>query len=555
MSLTLEQGSNIILPPGTVLHDTFRLLRVIGMAAHSITYEAETDGSHAALWEYVPADAVREGTELQSGQQKDAEEKTFLRIVQTLQKGLTHFAPVTEVFRENNTCYAVSPLPKGQHLHQADLTPTYVRSLGMMLCESYAALHRAGLYYGAISREHLWISEDGSLTLDSRHIHTDGSAAEDLRGLVSFLSALLPETEDEDAAFPEQVLHRNYADADALKAAMAGKKSVNPRKRRGILCLLLCLLSLAVGIILMQQIPEKSVPLSEGLSSGRITPEVISVWLPLAEGADEESTCAMYKRLADGFERQNPGCGVNVVIYADDSFTDAVAHIGDTDPQPAVFMDTQDESVMQRAADLGTLTAALPDVYLTDLNRFDTSLPLGCSIPVLFYNDHWTDMKGQQSISFADLPDGTLYDVTAADYLANQNTTQKPTDCFAEFLENGKDTVLASSTCMVLAEHSGISSGAVHMLPIAAADGFPLQYEMYCSVNAESDANTRHIAMLWLQYLMSEEAQQVLFVEHYGVLPLHETAFASAVAAHQELSVLLGTQAEETIPTETEVQP
>ena len=44
--------------------------------------------------------------------------------------------------------------------------------------------------------------------------------------------------------------------------------------------------------------------------------------------------------------------------------------------------------------------------------------------------------------------------------------------------------------------------------------------------------------MLWLQYLLTEEAQQILFVENYSDLPLHRSAFKSAVNAHSSMAPL-----------------
>ena len=50
--------------------------------------------------------------------------------------------------------------------------------------------------------------------------------------------------------------------------------------------------------------------------------------------------------------------------------------------------------------------------------------------------------------------------------------------------------------------------------------------------------------MLWIEYLLSEEAQMILFAEHYGDLPLHESAFDTAVSQHQEFRILEAVKSE-----------
>lgn len=544
MELVLQKESaSGALSQGTLLHGRYHIIKVIGMDERSMTYEAEDENGRTAIREYMPMAFVsREGEALVCKPEEEAAFregiKQFDKTARILQKELPHTATVTEVFRENNTIYSVTPLPEGHTLRElSQITPTYVQSLGIELCESYAALHKAGLYYGTIHDEQLRFTQAGLMQLDPSPISTQGSAQEDMHSLTAFLAALLPE-EEEDEVFQllHGVLHRSYRDAASLKAALIGGKPASAGRMSGILYILVCLFFLAAGMFLMRQIPEKSVPLSGGLESGKIVPEVINVWLPLEETSDEATICAMYKRLAAGFERQNPGCGVNIRIYADDSFKDALANLEEGE-QPAVFMDTQDDVILSKAAELDTLTAALEDVYLTDLTRFQTAVPLACSIPALYYNTRFLELT-EGSVSFSELPANTLYDESAAEFLSRQNAEAKTAGYFAEFLADGRNPVLASSSCMAEAEHNGISSGAVHMAPIKSADGFPLQYEMYCTINRDSSANSQRVGMLWLQYLLTEEAQQVLFVEHYGDLPLHRSAFEHAAATHTELAVL-----------------
>ncbi|MDE5564655.1 MAG: hypothetical protein K2I93_05830, partial [Oscillospiraceae bacterium] len=290
-----------------------------------------------------------------------------------------------------------------------------------------------------------------------------------------------------------------------------------------------------------QLLPKKEMPLSEGIQNGSIHPEVISVWLPLDENADENEVIAMYERLAAGFEQQNPGCGVNVRIYADDSFTETLSLLDKAEEVPVVFMDTQDAVVQAHAADISSLTAALEDVYTADLTQFDTAVPLGCSVPVLFYNAHYSSSlqtMDADTILFDSLPANTVFDISATEFVTTQDAAQKPTAQFQDFLQDGHYPVLASSSCMAQAEHSGISSGVVHMMPVVADGSVSVQYEMYCTVNQDATPNSQRVGMLWLRYLLTEEAQQILFVEHYSDLPLHKAVLPHTLENHKALQAV-----------------
>ncbi|MDE5736998.1 MAG: hypothetical protein K2H93_01380, partial [Oscillospiraceae bacterium] len=63
-------------------------------------------------------------------------------------------------------------------------------------------------------------------------------------------------------------------------------------------------------------------------------------------------------------------------------------------------------------------------------------------------------------------------------------------------------------------------------------------YHDYCGINANADKISQKIGMLWIGYLLSEEAQKILFTEHFGNLPLQESAFEMTVNQHQELAIL-----------------
>ncbi|MBR7039315.1 MAG: hypothetical protein IKI21_08720 [Oscillospiraceae bacterium] len=419
-----------------------------------------------------------------------------------------------------------------------NVTPTYVQSLGIMLCETYEALHERGLYLGTLHGVDVHISPTGRLSVEPSGLSRSGSAENDVRELVSFLRMLLPEA-PQDPAYPavSAALLGSWSDAASLRRALMGAAGRSRRRARtrGIVRLLLCVFCLGAAIMVVRALPQKIVPASTGVDSSTVDPGVIGVWVPLQPGQDEKAVAEMYTRLAAGFERANPGCGVNVRIYADDSFGEALIRIGQESEQPAVFMDTQDQLVLARAADLAPLTASLPDAYTVDMASFSASIPLGCSIPALYYNTHYGEKPETKSgtISFDSLPSGTLYDESVTSFLSEQSAAQEPGDYFDAFLEDGSEPVLASSS--LFEQVDGSNTGAVEMLPVTAPDGSLMQYEMYCTVNDDVPVNAQRIGMLWIGYLLTEEAQEIMFVEHAGDLPLHEKALNDAISAHSGL--------------------
>lgn len=546
------------LPSGTLLQERWRLLGVADTEDQFFLYDAMDvqDGSIVSIREFCPVGACRRelntllptesGTErFQTGKEE------FSHIVRTL-GAVPHVAAVISSFEENGTCYLVMSKAEGKRLFEAAplLTATYAQSLGILLCDTFAAFHKNGIYYGTLREEDLLFQPDGTLCVATNHLSAEGSASSDLHGLTRFLLSMLP---IERAANPkadelERILRCSYRDAATLKSALLGKRVSRhvhrPGAFRGAVGLLVCTVFLASSVVGIKHILAHQQPLSRTLKKGGIEPEVISVWLPLQNGADEAAVTAMYEKLAAGFERKNPDCGVDIKIYADGSFENALQLVAKGAEPPAVYMDTQDEIVLESAADLTPLTSVMRDVYIADLSGFGNSLPLGCSIPALYYNSYTGDTVAidTPTIDFADLPTGTVFDASASVFLASQDTSQEPSDRFSQFLTDASTPVLASSSCMAAAETSGIASGAVHMVPVSVDGTFPVQYEMYCSISKDVDDNTRNVGMLWLQYLLTEEAQQILFVENYGDLPLHQSAFNSAVSVHSGMSSLKGVQ-------------
>ncbi len=552
-----------------VLHERYRLIKAVSDSSFGITYLAVhiESGALFRICECAPMRAEN-GIDVPKTAETKACKRRFLNAAKIL-LGCTipHLPPLEEYFEENGTVYCIFPERDTIPLSQADIprTPAYVRSLGIALCDTYAQLHRNGLFYGMLSQTEILLCGDGDFLLVPDRIF-DSIADDamdrtaDMHILTAFLSGFLmlfDDEEEEQTAHPSLPILRNvlqygYQNADLLKKALisadGGEKepktfqsSVKPLIR-GVLCL--CCLAAAAAATMY--VGRNKLPLSVCMKLGLIQKDVISVWMPFREGADEKETQEMYSKLTEGFERKYAGYGVDLIIYADDSFDDALDFETHSAAPPTVFMDTQHETVQHLAADLSVLTDSLEDVYLADMKSFETALPLGCSVPALYYNAYSHEQMDVPTITYSEIGMDVPYDESASAFVeyADGDAVHTQGD-FSEFLQiRDEHPILASTARLADAERNAITSGAVRMLPVSVDGSYPLQYEMYCSINNDADWNSQHIGMLWLQYLLTEEAQQIMFAEYYSALPLHSEVLPQTIENHDALSVIGDIQAD-----------
>ena len=565
MDFDTEQQEKLALLPDTVLHDCIRILDVEEINENDIVYIAEypENGEEISVREYCPSHIVRRnGLDLSCPEQDEnfrSGLKQFEKMGQLLKNGVPHMPEVLDFWYENHTAYYAVKLSDGDSFRRTVPIPTavYVQSLGIMLCDMYAKLHENHLYYGAITENDLTFTENGSL-ISEPHITENGTEAEDLHNLTKFLRNLLSETVEAKEnlknqtalTVTEQALQYHYERAELLKSALIGEDGKGIPVRRGknhkpfligacVFCLGACIFGgLTAG-------KPASARVVEEFSTETIQPEIISVWVPLDENQDEQNQIATYQKLAEGFERQHKGFGVDVTLFDATEFSSALDSMNGEN-MPAVFMNTLDERATQKASDLASLAFSIDNIYITDLDGFGNVMPIGCSVPVLYCNTHYM-ANSSRTISGGELPADTLYDTSAGDFITKQSTHQ-PQEQLKNFLADGSHPMLGSSDLFYQIQENGEISGAVRMIPVTTSDNAcVLQYEYYCTVNADCPENTQKTGMLWLQYLLTEEAQTILFVENSGALPLHEKAVAKALTTHQALQVLSGLRLDSSI--------
>ena len=248
---------------------------------------------------------------------------------------------------------------------------------------------------------------------------------------------------------------------------------------------------------------------------------IITVCMPLPDRMTEQEAQTTFEKLTENFEKQYPNYGINLLIYAGD-YEKILDSQSQTEEIPVVFMGISEINQIQNLdlIDLSKLTKKLNANYLTDMTKFDNLIPLSFSIPVIY--------TGDNNI------------ITNNIIMQKENLPENISEIsnFYDFLENPEINILSESANLALIENYPQISGAVHMIPVSENNQFQMIYHDYCCINANADKTSQKIGMLWIGYLLSEEAQNILFTEHFGNLPLQESAFELVTSQHQELAVL-----------------
>ncbi len=170
---------NQALPTGNVVHDRYRIDKVLGAGGFGMTYQVMDlkEGAPAALKEYMPADfATRRAfsctVQPNSGQEAPYEKflEKFLQEAQTIYKfkGHPNIVEVRHLFRENGTAYYVMELLDGE-----DLGKELARQGGRMswncmipiflpVAMTLEAIHNAGLIHCDISPDNICMQRSGN---------------------------------------------------------------------------------------------------------------------------------------------------------------------------------------------------------------------------------------------------------------------------------------------------------------------------------------------------------------------------------------------------------
>lgn len=177
-----DSRSGIHLPPGSLLHDRFRIGRLIGQGGFGATYLGWDDRLHVkvAVKEFYPANLISRlpgGTRVAAfsdvheeafrlGLEKFMDEARMLARLRTIKE----IVVVQDFFEENGTAYIIMELLQGKTLkrHIADNGALDGRrALGLLapIMKALQAVHEAGLIHRDVSPDNIFITEQGERKL------------------------------------------------------------------------------------------------------------------------------------------------------------------------------------------------------------------------------------------------------------------------------------------------------------------------------------------------------------------------------------------------------
>jgi len=285
------------------------------------------------------------------------------------------------------------------------------------------------------------------------------------------------------------------------------------KQHRGtVLTIFVCILALILNLVLSWQIFRKYLSLHQQLKLDMITPGVISVSMLIPDGMTTQEAKQTFIRLTDGFEREYPGFGIDLHLYDDDEIYQQDLETS----SPVVFSVTDGEEGIA----LSAMTGELKNSYLADMSAFENAVPLSFEIPVIYRYGIMTQTQEKTPVESADLDE----------------ELKNHTD-FHELLEYPANPVFSVSSDLALMEQYPEFSGMIDVTPVSENGQIQKIYTDFLGINPGSDGNSQKIGMFWIEYLLSEEAQSILFAEHYGRFPLHEKAFDNAVMHHQQCEI------------------
>ncbi|NYZ12167.1 serine/threonine protein kinase [Azospirillum sp. RWY-5-1] len=178
-----DSRSGIHLPPGALLHDRFRIGRLIGQGGFGATYLGWDDRLHVkvAVKEFYPSNLISRlpgGTRVAAfsdvheeafrlGLEKFMDEARMLARLRTIKE----IVVVQDFFEENGTAYIIMELLQGKTLKRfiADNGGAVDgrRALGLLapIMKALQAVHEAGLIHRDVSPDNIFITESGERKL------------------------------------------------------------------------------------------------------------------------------------------------------------------------------------------------------------------------------------------------------------------------------------------------------------------------------------------------------------------------------------------------------
>ena len=283
------------------------------------------------------------------------------------------------------------------------------------------------------------------------------------------------------------------------------RAEIGSRKRkRGFLFALVLLLCTSMGA-------AGSYAYTKMAQKAANQPVELSVWL-MAEEEKKETELAAFETIAEQFEKSYPNVQFEINCYGDEEYVTKLAEAMKAGQQPDLYesIELASGDDMPKALSLkklykeignGTYGEILKHYTLTQ--ETGNILPLSCDIPIIYENTVYEGKEGSA--------ESTL----------------------TEFLEGKSKNYIGGVDCYLQ-----IREAKLGQYSVSCPEQSEIVFENPISINAAISKKEQQAALQFMEYLLGQEAQEILCLDYCGGIPVNQAAEDTYFIVFGELEIL-----------------
>lgn len=586
---------------GTVIQNRYEIGLCCGSGGFGITYRAwdRTLEKSVAIKEYYPVGLVNRvpgerniivysgnrGKEFAKGKERFLEEARNMAQFNTN----INIVNVFDFFEENNTAYIVMEYLDGitfkEYLKGIEGPAPIDFSVEVVsaVLNALGEVHKTGILHRDISPDNVFLCRDGKIKLIDFGAARFSSTEEELTRsiilkpgfappeqyqskskqgpwtdiyavgamLYRAITGIVPDesvnrAEEDTLANPNAInssvnLNLNnsvlramalqpelrFKDTKEFLAALSGKDVVKDvrvelkrRKKRRIITITAATLLAIIGIGICMSVMN-----NRKAEAAVLEPTNITVWVSIPAGLSENEMQELYDDALTEFGEAYPQVGVNVEFFAEDGYRERVLEAQNSGSLPTLFSSTGiSEEELNRAEDLSEVLNYLTVSDYLFIDEFDKyyvqkkKMPTAFSVPVV-YIDNVVAGDKEKAQSFID----------SGNYVLQSNESD-----YEAFLNMACPCLLGDITVYdkVQSELAGVYR--VEVLPEVES----LLLTNTLSISSSASARDKAAAIQVIVYLLTQTAQDIMYVQNGFYLPLNETTFNNYLGVNKEFGGL-----------------
>ncbi|HAE79991.1 MAG TPA: hypothetical protein DCG70_00275 [Lachnoclostridium sp.] len=242
----------------------------------------------------------------------------------------------------------------------------------------------------------------------------------------------------------------------------------------------------------------------------------VSIWVPIAEDADEEEQEERWNQVLESFKADYPVVGISLKLIPEEDYADELEEALDAGKAPALFMSTG------LSAEYDSSLADLEDT-LERLNRSD-----------YYYMSEYERIYPEKNRLPMGFHVNTIYGNVI---LAEEGGALPAENDRAAFLE--KKSMLFVGDTRDFYEMQENLRAVYSIVPPAEGEKLAVSFDTEWSVNEDADRKEKNAAKRILTYMMSPAGQQLLHIEEQNSLPMTKDQMEQYLTIYPQLSGLL----------------